>query len=89
MNNSLEIQVNAQALRRGIIPRINIAMSGSDMLALGKTSVMSQAVIKTQIPKDLRFPPWQCNTELNRQLYLPMVIQIYNPRESKIRRHAM
>jgi hypothetical protein len=47
MNNRLESKVNAQALRRGIIPRINIAMSGSDMLALGKTSVMSQAVIKT------------------------------------------
>ena len=56
------------------------------MQELGKILAVSRAVIKIQ-PKDFRIPPRQCY--LSRKPHLPMVIQIYSPKESMIGRHAM
>jgi len=56
------------------------------MQELGKILAVSRAVMNKQ-PKDFRIPQLQCY--LSRKLNLPMVIQIYSPKESMIRRHAM
>jgi len=61
-------------------------MSGSDKQELGKILAVSQAVMNKQ-PRDFRITQLQCY--LSRKLHLPMVIQIYSPKESMIRRHAM
>lgn len=62
-------------------------MLGSDMLGLGKILGVSQADEIHKKDFSVWISPKQVH--LSWKLHLPMVIQIYNPRESMIRRHAM